>query len=171
MPRAINLPTGTAGVASHTLSPTEEWTLGQGSVLFDMTTANDDDACFLEARTPDNSVIYRQFLYFVHFTTFVSFATGAEPWDASDQGSVGWPQQDFGNGEMVTERVSPVTLGPGCTLYMYANLGDADPTVDPLTTPDTGVVVRDGLLWVQDTNPVSGGLADSPNPILLGVGA
>lgn len=172
MPRAIGgSSVSPGGIASYKLSGNEEWTLLAATFTANMANANDDDMLVLDARDAAGGVITRQLVDYVHVTTSYSLSVEAEPFLIDSNGNTAWPQQSVAAGDyFVTERLTPVTLIPGCTLNVYASLGFPTAGTDPLASLDTGVLIQDLHLWVEDTQGVALQALNVGNPILLGVG-
>ena len=154
MPRAVKGSTGPAGIASYQLGASDEVTLAAATFVYSQGTSVNVPAIFLDCRAPTGQIIYLQLIDETDQNCRYSLAFGAEPAAApiSGKGNFGWPQDGGATNGYVTERLAPITLTPGCTLNVYA--ADAlftDPPPDPITAVDTGTLITDLLLWVEDT--------------------
>jgi hypothetical protein len=160
------------GFASYTLGQRDAWRLESVTFTAVSSGPNDDDDTFLDCLDGSGGVIYRQYLGTIHQPpAFYSLTAGAEPfWDQGD--STGSFPQDAGGfeGGIVTMRLAPVTLGPGCVLRVYAALGQPAADADPFASLDTSYSMPDLHLWVEDVDAAGGGRLDVGNPLLLGVG-
>lgn len=172
MPRTIVVPSGTGGVITYQLGSNESFTLESLTALLTSVNGGYTDTILLDCRDAKGGIIYRQAVDLgPNAPTFYSLAPGSEPmWIVPGSIDNGWPQQFNADQAFYTERLAPVTLTPGCTIYMIAANSGAYPDTDPLDTLDPDAAWDNLLLWVEDVGkgPQFG---DVGNAILLGIGA
>jgi hypothetical protein len=169
MPYAILVPSGAGGIASHTLSPHEEWTLEGFTVFVDGTARMSNYAMMMDAYDKAGGVIDRQVIGPLGDGGFVSANTGSEPFMLDFANAVDWPQKLAGLGAFITIRVAPVTLTANCTLAVYAYAPQGVVIDNPQDFLETAVVFTNLHLWVEDTHGMDLGKLSVENPILLGM--
>lgn len=152
MPRAVLAGNGVGGVVTYQLGKREAFTLTALTVLLATVNGGFSDTILLDCRTSIGGIIYRQTVDLgPNAPTFYSLAALSEPmWIVPDSIDNGFPQTNNADQAFYTERMTPVTLTPGCTISMMAASGAAYPDVDPLTTLDADASWSDLHLWVED---------------------
>lgn len=112
---------------------------------------DDDDSLYLDYISPTGGVIYRQSLGVVHQPpVFYSLAPFSEPMETlPGPASADWPQVDGVEGpSVVTMGLAPLTLTGGCTVRVYACLGNPNPDDDPFASLDPTYVFTPSM-WVD----------------------
>lgn len=153
MPRPILVPTGTAGIATYTLSAHDEFTLIAVTVTVDGSASmGGDNFAFLDIRDPANGIIHLQPLAPADGgVMFYSLAPGASEFLAENNGGVFWPQQSGEPSQQyVSQSLAPLTLYAGCSVNVYKPFGLEAPPTDPITAVNPLYVIDGMHLWVED---------------------
>lgn len=165
MPRPILAPAGTAGLATYTLSPHDEFTVL--AVTFSLVpngAAGGDNFAWLDYRDPAGGIIYLQPLAPGDGANmFYSLAANASEWSAETGNPFFFPQESNGFGfNYVSQGLPVITLYTGCTVNAYKTVGSESPPTDPITAVSPDYSIPDLHLWVED---VGVGTYTPPEPL------
>ena len=135
------------------------------------TTGNVDGAAIIDCRDPNGGIIYMQVVQEVKTLNLQRFSLSpdAEPWTPIGAGD-DFPQMNSGGVMLQTSRLTPVPLTAGCSVNVYVWDYPGGQPVDPILNIDTGYLISDLHLWVEDTQSADLSAINVGNPILLGVG-
>lgn len=173
MPRAILAPPSQPGIASYTLSPHEEFTvLAVTFSLVPIVGAGGDNFAYLDMRDPNGGIIHLQPLSPGDGANmFYSLAVDASEFLAEPVKQPFSPQLTDAVGfYYVSQRLSPQTLYPGCTVNAYKTVGSEQPPTDPISAVSTFYSIPDLHLWVEDAS-VRKALPPNPPPLLTHIAA